>query len=213
MGERSVADLKGERLRWIVVEATIWGMPAVSMAALRRSLPRDLDAGFGDVIYLSDVLRPRHEFLTANHETPYVITFFDLAAGPMVLDVPAASATAMLFGSAIDSWEVPVVDVGATGEDAGKGGRYLFLPPGHEETPPSGFIVVTPSTRTFTSPCGRSHAATARSPIPSPTASSCAPTRSATPNTRDRTGTSTRPTPRGRRCQRSISTTCAYWPR
>ena len=58
-----------------------------------------------------------------------MLTVFDLARGPMVLDVPAASDKAMLFGSAIDSWEVPLADIGATGDDAGKGGRYLFLPP------------------------------------------------------------------------------------
>ena len=40
------------------------------------------------------------------------------------------SATAMLFGSAIDSWKVPLADLGASGEDAGRDGRYLFLPPG-----------------------------------------------------------------------------------
>jgi hypothetical protein len=105
------------------VEAAIWGMPAVSMAAIRRSLKRDLDAEFGDVIYFSQVMEPRHEFLTANNQTPYVFTFFDLRRGPMILEVPAASATVALFGSGIDSWEVPLVDVGPTGEDAGEGGR------------------------------------------------------------------------------------------
>ncbi len=147
MAEVSVADLKRQRVRWRAVEATIWGMPAVSMAAVRRSLQRDLNADFGDVVYLSDVLRPRHEFLTANHETPYVCIVFDLSTGPMVLEVPPVSETAMLFGSAIDSWEVPLVDVGATGEDAGKGGRYLFLPPDHADTPAPGFIVVPSPTR------------------------------------------------------------------
>jgi len=85
------------------VEATIWGMPAVSMAAFRASLKRDLDADFGDVIYLSNVMEPRHEFLTANNQTPYVFTFFDLRRGPMVLEVPAASDKVAFFGSGIDS--------------------------------------------------------------------------------------------------------------
>jgi hypothetical protein len=98
------------------------------MAAIRRSLERDLDADFGDVIYFSQVMAPRHEFLTANNQTPYVFTFFDLRRGPMVLEVPAASAKVALFGSGIDSWEVPLVDVGPTGEDAGRGGRYLSTP-------------------------------------------------------------------------------------
>ena len=147
MVDIGITDLTRQRVRARAIEATIWGMPAVSMAAVRRSLKRDLDADFGDVIYLSDVMRPRHEFLTANHETPYVLTVFDLSAGPMVLEVPPLSATAMLFGSAIDSWEVPLADIGATGEDAGKGGRYLFLPPGHADAAPPGFIVVPSPTR------------------------------------------------------------------
>jgi hypothetical protein len=129
------------------VEAVIWGMPAVSMAAIRRSLSRDLDAGFGDVIYFSNVMEPRHEFLTANNQTPYVLTFFDLTDGPWVMDVPAASPKVLLFGSAIDSWEVPLVDVGATGQDGGRGGRYLFLPPDQHEAHAEGFIVVPSPTR------------------------------------------------------------------
>jgi hypothetical protein len=146
-GSRSDSEVPARRVFSRAVEATIWGMPVVSMAAIRRSLKRDLDAEFGDVVYVSDVMLPRHEFLTANHETPYVVICFDLASGPMVLDVPAASPSAVLFGSAIDSWEVPLVDVGATGDDAGKGGRYLFLPPDASEESLDGFIVVSSPTR------------------------------------------------------------------
>jgi hypothetical protein len=116
------------------------------MAAIRASLKRDLDADLGDVVYFSNVMEPRHEFLTANNQTPYVFTCFDLRRGPMVLEVPPASDKVALFGSGIDSWEVPLVDVGPTGEDAGKGGRYLFLPPAHRaETPPGYFVVPSPT--------------------------------------------------------------------
>ena len=94
------------------VELAIWGMPAVSMAAFRASLKRDLDADFGDIVYFSNVMEPRHEFLTANNQTPYVLTFFDLRQGPMVLEVPPASPKTVFFGSAIDSWEVPLADIG-----------------------------------------------------------------------------------------------------
>src|SRR5262245_41058222 len=124
------------------VEATIWGMPAVSMAAFRRSLPRDLDAAPGDVVFMSNVMEPRHAFLTANNQTPYVALVFDLRDGPMVLDVPAATDKVALFGSGIDSWEVPLVDVGPSGDDAGKGGRYLFLPPGYSGERPKDYFVV-----------------------------------------------------------------------
>src|SRR5262245_48331205 len=89
------------------VEAVIWGMPAVSMAMFRQSLPRDLGATYGDIVYLSDDMRPRHELLTANNQTPYVCILLNLNDGPMVLEVPPAAAEVMFFGSAIDSWEVP----------------------------------------------------------------------------------------------------------
>jgi hypothetical protein len=124
------------------IEATLWGMPAVSMAAIRQSLKRDLNANLGDIIYCSKVLESRHEALTANNQTPYVMTFFDLRNGPVVLEVPPATKKVAFFGSAIDSWEVPLADIGPSGADAGKGGKYLFLPPGYSMVPPKGYIVV-----------------------------------------------------------------------
>ena len=180
------------------------------MAAVRRSLKRDLDVDFGDVVYLSDVMQPRHEFLTANHETPYVLTVFDLAAGPMVLDVPAASDKAMLFGSAIDSWEVPLVDIGATGDDAGKGGRYLFLPPRLRRRGAVGLHrgAVADPVRAHRAATDRPRRRAPR-PTRSRTANSCGPIRSPMPTIRPRAGTSMPSRTSGRRCRRSISTTCA----
>ena len=113
-----------------------------------QSLKRDLDADFGDIVYFSNVMAPRHEFLTANNQTPYVVTVLDLRRGPMVLDVPPASDKTVFFGSAIDSWEVPLADIGGTGDDGGKGGKYLFLPPDDGGKPPDGYLVV-PSPTVF----------------------------------------------------------------
>ena len=64
----------------------------------------------------------------------------------MVLEVPAATDKTVLFGSAIDSWEVPLADVGGTGDDAGKGGKYLFVGPGDSSKPPDGYLVVPSET-------------------------------------------------------------------
>jgi hypothetical protein len=57
-----------------------------------------------------------------------------------VLDVPAAPE-AGLFGSLLDAWQVPV-DVGPEGEDHGKGGQYLLLPPNFKGELPAGYIPV-----------------------------------------------------------------------
>ncbi|HEY7034412.1 MAG TPA: DUF1254 domain-containing protein [Thermomicrobiales bacterium] len=144
----STADLQEQLVFPRAVEAAIWGMPAVSMAAFRASLKRDLDANFGDVVYMSNVMEPRHGFLTANNQTPYVATVSDLRNGPMVVEVPPASDKVALFGSGIDTWEVPLVDMGPSGDDAGKGGKYLFLPPDYSGTAPEGYFVV-PSPTVF----------------------------------------------------------------
>jgi hypothetical protein len=37
-----------------------------------------------------------------------------------------------VFGSILDAWQVPLVDVGPAGEDAGRGGKYLLLPPRYD---------------------------------------------------------------------------------
>jgi hypothetical protein len=44
-----------------------------------------------------------------------------------VLDIPPAVG-AGLFGNINDAWQVPAADVGPTGDDGGKGGKYAVLP-------------------------------------------------------------------------------------
>jgi hypothetical protein len=56
-----------------------------------------------------------------------------------VIDFPAAVG-AGLFGSIMDAWQVPLTDVGPEGEDEGKGGKYLLLPPDFKGESPAGYI-------------------------------------------------------------------------
>ena len=145
MPRGSEQEVQLQTLQRRAIDAALWGMPAASMAAFRRSLA-GVGAGYNDVLYFSKPLEARHEFITANNNTPYVATALDLHQGPMVIEVPAASAKVALFGSAIDSFQVPLTDVGPAGEDAGKGGKYLFLPPGYKGAAPTGYLVVPSST-------------------------------------------------------------------
>jgi hypothetical protein len=75
------ADLQEQLVYPRAVEAATWGMPAVSMAAYRTSLKRDLDANFGDVVSMSNVMKPRHAFLTVDNQTPCVATVSELRNG------------------------------------------------------------------------------------------------------------------------------------
>ena len=128
------------------VEAAIWGMPAVSMRSAINATKRDLGGDWNDVVYFSKPMVSRHGFLTANNQTPYVISSINTKDGPMVVDVPAASKTTKFFGSFIDAWQLPIADVGPTGDDKGKGAKYLFLPPGYKGAIPEGYLVHRPAT-------------------------------------------------------------------
>ncbi|RCV65856.1 hypothetical protein C5S53_01640, partial [Methanophagales archaeon] len=61
---------------------------------------------------------------------------------PVVLEIPPASKRTAIFGSAIDVWQVPVADIGPAGLDQGKGGKYLFLPPGYDGKNTEGYFAV-----------------------------------------------------------------------
>ncbi len=139
-------DPRARTLHRRAVEAAIWGMPAVSMRSAINATKRDLGGDWNDVVYFSKPMVSRHGFLTANNQTPYVIASISTKSGPMVVDVPAASGTTKFFGSFIDAWQKPIADVGPTGEDAGAGGRYLFLPPGYAGEVPAGYLVHRPAT-------------------------------------------------------------------
>jgi hypothetical protein len=63
----------------------------------------------------------------------------------VVLDIPPAREAA-LFGTVLDAWQVPLVDVGGAGEDQGKGGKYLLLPLDYKGQVPAGYIPVPSKT-------------------------------------------------------------------
>jgi len=123
------------------IEAMDWAMPAVSMLAMRDG-NFSLGGGFNTVYWLSEPPTALQEAVTANNQTPYAAIFLTTKDGPVILDVPPATKRTAIFGSAINVWQVPVADIGPAGADEGKGGRYLFLPPGYEGNIPKNMIPV-----------------------------------------------------------------------
>ena len=81
-------------------------------------------------------------YLTGNTSTLYALAYLDLQAeGPLVVELPPG-----MLGFLDDAWFRYVADFGIAGQDQGKGGKYLLLPPGHEGTVPEGHFVVQSST-------------------------------------------------------------------
>lgn len=123
-------------------EAAIWGMPAVGIYDIELAMQRDGGAEPGMLGYMSAPMDSHHGFLTANDVTPYVMGALTTKDGPIVLEVPPAGEKAQYFGTVVNAWDTPIVDVGPSGDDKGKGAKYLFLPPDYQGEPPSeGFIV------------------------------------------------------------------------
>ncbi len=127
------------------ITAAIWGMPIVSVNAMRQAFFRDAKANYNDIVFWSKPSDWKNQTTTPNQTTLYVYFNFNTKEGPVVVDIPPA-LEAGLFGSLLDAWQVPLADIGPQGEDQGKGGKYLLLPPDFKGVAPAGFIIVRPQT-------------------------------------------------------------------
>jgi hypothetical protein len=129
-------------------EAVLWNMPAIAIYSFRRAAFTELGVKDNDIIAYSAPATPKLEAITANSTTPYITAFTDLRQGPVVLEVPAASAEGSVYGQVADAWQFTIADVGPSGLDKGEGGKLLFTPPGYQGTVPPGYIhVASPNFR------------------------------------------------------------------
>ena len=110
-------------------EAFLNGIPATSIEGLRLG-QIDLGATASNQAVLFDQLMDSTPlWLTGNTDTVYCTLFFDvLKDGPTVVEIPPGSGP----GTVNDAFFRFVVDMGGPGPDAGKGGKYLILPPDYK---------------------------------------------------------------------------------
>ena len=115
----------------------LWSLPLVSFANMQVSLEGTAGALPGDLaIYLGN---EQSIFFTPNATTPYIVGYLDLAkTGPVVMDIPAGA----IAGSTLDAWQRPLSDLGLTGPDQGKGGKYVLVGPGQEAPVAEGAFVL-----------------------------------------------------------------------
>ncbi len=121
-------------------------MPALSVYGIVKGQIRDF--GFtssSDIgVMPGPGLTPTELYLTGNNATVYAVASLDLNVdGPTVVDIPPG-----MLGTANDALFKFLVDFGVVGPDKGKGGKYLFLPPGYTGDIPDGYFVIeSPSYR------------------------------------------------------------------
>lgn len=138
----SVADLDAQVSYQRAFEAVIWSMPAVAIYRLRAGAFESLGVTDNGIIAYSKPCTPLCEVLTGNNATPYVAAYADLQKGPVVLEVPAKTEKSVMYGQIVDAWQASIADVGPSGDDKGKGGKYLLLPPGYKDAIPDGYLPI-----------------------------------------------------------------------
>ena len=121
-------------------------LPALSVNAIIKGQIRDF--GFktsSDIgVHPSPGLTPTELYLTGNNSTVYAVASLDLKVdGPTVIEAPPG-----MLGTVNDAAFKFLTDIGVVGPDKGKGGKFLFLPPGFEDKTPDGYFVIkSPSYR------------------------------------------------------------------
>ena len=143
----SAEELNRRAIERRAVEAANWGMPAVNTDLMMQEMLTKTSGKLNQVIYWGRPLDWHNQTLTPNPDAIYLMAFLNTKdAGPMVLEIPAAGDDGSLNGNIVDIWQAPLEDAGPSGADAGKGGKYLVLPPGYTSPVPEGYVALRPAT-------------------------------------------------------------------
>ena len=116
---------------------------AVSMYSVRKGLADAGAKGANRIALFADLMDSQTLVVTANTSTLYAYTYTDLEQdGPTVIEIPPG-----MLGFLNDAWQRFAGNMGVTGPDKGKGGKYLVVPPGYTGDIPDGYFLLKPPTR------------------------------------------------------------------
>lgn len=124
------ADVHDRMFYHRAVDAVVWAMPLMNFKFYRDALA---DAGVGpnDIGYFSKLQDWKFQTATPNNTTPYILTYWNMEEGPIVVELPPSTQDVGIFGTLMDAWQRPIDDVGALGRDKGLGATYMLVPPGY----------------------------------------------------------------------------------
>jgi hypothetical protein len=122
------------------VQAVLIAMPGASLSAMRKGL-RKFGPDNQTLVMFDQLMDSKTLFLTANSTSIYNFGWLNVKDGPLVIELPPK-----VLGCIDDFWFRWVGDLGNTGPDKGKGGKYLVLPPGYKGSVPDGYFVMRPPT-------------------------------------------------------------------
>jgi hypothetical protein len=137
--------LKDELLFQRATQAYLWALPLLNTLGMKLGSERVFGAGYNVLPIWKDRLDAKTLVTTPNSDVIYAMSYVDLGKdGPLVFEAPSG-----LQGILLDAWQRPIPgptieghayfgDVGLPGPDAGKGGKFLLLPPGYNGPIPAG---------------------------------------------------------------------------
>ncbi len=111
----------------------------IGIGSMQAMLEGQKKAGIGpyEIAVFENLLDARSLWLTPNTTTPYAVGEIDTKYGPVVVENPGP-----VLGIVDDAFFTHVTDIGFTGPDKGKGGKYLFVGPDYKGEIPKGYIVI-----------------------------------------------------------------------
>ena len=140
--------LKDELLFQRAMQTYLWALPLINTLGMKVGSEKVFGAGYNVLPVWKKRLDAKTLVTTPNSDVIYAMSYLDLGKdGPMVFEAPPG-----LQGILLDFWQRPIPgptingtaffgDAGLPGPDAGKGGKFLILPPGYDKPVPDGYFV------------------------------------------------------------------------
>jgi hypothetical protein len=144
--------LRDELLFQRATQTYLWALPLVNTLGMKVGSEKVFGAGYNVLPVWKKRLDAKTLVTTPNSDVIYAMGYVDLGRdGPLVFEAPPN-----LQGILLDAWQRPIPvdggrffgDVGLPGPDAGKGGKFLLLPPGFKDAVPEGYFVYRSPTNT-----------------------------------------------------------------
>ena len=143
--EETAQTLRDELLFQRATQTYLWAMPLINTLGMKEGSEKIFGAGYNVLPVWKKRLDAKTLVTTPNSDVIYAMSYVDLGEdGPLVFEAPP-----MLQGILLDCWQRPIPvdggkyfgDVGLAGPDAGKGGKFLLLPPDYRGKVPEGYYV------------------------------------------------------------------------
>ena len=148
--KETAQTLRDELLFQRATQTYLWALPLINTLGMKTGSEKVFGAGYNVLPIWKKRLDARTLVTTPNSDVLYAMSYVDLGKdGPLVFEAPPN-----LQGILLDFWQHPIPvdggkffgDVGLPGPDAGKGGKFLLLPPGFSGAVPEGYYVYRSAT-------------------------------------------------------------------